>query len=278
MDIAFAFDETYADHAQVAIETVLETHPHRDDLTMWLLTSEEAAKRRERSLERQLAGRARLRLLTAGDEFRSLPSSKHQELTYITPGMYLRLLLPELIGDGAQRLLYLDADIQVWSDLSPLWEVPMDDEVPLAAVRDAFSGTFESYGGMPGVDERHDPQAPYFNSGVLLINLPVWRRQRITEQCLAYLAEHDGNLRFPDQDALNLAAYGRWVRLPHYWNHMHSHRMEPALNEQDPAAVWDMRIMHFAGKRKPWTEDFLPGVRQERYRTLLGRVHAFAAE
>src|SRR5688572_12190101 len=146
MDIAFAFDETYADHAQVAIETVLETHPHRDDLTMWLLTSEVAADKRAGSLQRQMAGRARLRLLTVGNEFRSLPRSKHEELTYLSAGMYLRLLLPDLV-DGPQRLLYLDADIQVCSDLSPLWEVPMGHDVPLAAVRDGLCDTLGSNGG-----------------------------------------------------------------------------------------------------------------------------------
>jgi hypothetical protein len=42
------------------------------------------------------------------------------------------------------------------------------------------------------------------------------------------------------------------------------------------AAGWDMRIMHFAGTRKPWTNHVLPGARQERYRSLLRKVHAFA--
>lgn len=275
MDIAFAFDETYADHAQVAIETVLETQPCRDDLTLWLLTSQVVADKRAASLRRQLAGRARLRLLTTGDEFRALPRSMHEELTYLSAGMYLRLQLPHLV-DGPQRLLYLDVDVQVCADLSPLWEVAMGDDVPLAAVRDGLCDTLGANGGTPGLDERHDPQAPYFNSGVLLINLPVWRRQQVTEQCLAYLAEHDGRLRYPDQDALNLATYGRWLRLPHCWNHMQSYRMEPAYKDYDPTAVWDMRIMHFAGTRKPWTGDFLPGARQERYRSLLRKVHAFA--
>ena len=47
MDIAFAFDEYYADHAQVAMESVLESHEHRSDITFWLLTTDAVAEQRE---------------------------------------------------------------------------------------------------------------------------------------------------------------------------------------------------------------------------------------
>lgn len=273
MDIAFAFDEAYADHAQVAVESVLDCHPGRDDITFWLLTTAEVAKEREPALRRQLAGRGRLRLLATGDEFRALPVVAEDWLAYVSTGMYLRLLLPELVGDQARRLLYLDADTQVCGDLTPLWEVELGD-APLAAVRDAFTATFDTHGGVPGAGPQHDPAAPYFNSGVLLMHLPAWREQRVTARCLDYLDEYAGRLRFPDQDALNLAAYGQWLRLPHRWNNMRSYQLEPDAAEPRPDP--DVRIMHFAGPRKPWTPGFRPGFRQARHHALAARVASFA--
>ncbi|GIG02971.1 glycosyltransferase family 8 protein [Catellatospora citrea] len=271
MDIAFAFDEAYADHAQVAVESLLDCHSGRADITCWLLTTTDVAKEREPALRRQFAGRARLRLLTTGDDFRALPVVDEEWLAYVSTGMYLRLLLPDLIGDQARRLLYLDADVQVCGDLTPLWEVDLGD-APLAAVRDAFTATFATHGGVPGAGAEHDPDAPYFNSGVLLMNLPVWRRERVSARCLAYLADHADRLRFPDQDALNLVAYGTWLRLPHRWNNMRSFLLEQQPRPADP----DVRIMHFAGPRKPWTEGFRPGFRQDRHHALAARVAAFA--
>ncbi|GHJ47638.1 glycosyl transferase family 8 [Catellatospora sp. TT07R-123] len=271
MDIAFAFDEAYAGHARVALESVLD-RGERDDVTFWLLTTDQVAKEQEPSLRRQLAGRGRLHLLTAGDAFRSLPVAELEAMSWLTPGMYLRLLLPDLV-DGPDRLLYLDADVHVCGDLGPLWQVPLDG-VPLAAVRDAFADRFDAFGGIPGSGPEHPADAPYFNSGVILINLPQWRELDVTERCLAYLAENGDRLRFPDQDALNLVAYERWRRLPPRWNHMCSYELEPmAASER---AAQDVRIMHFAGPRKPWTEGFRPGFRQQRHRDLAARVAAFA--
>ncbi|MEV4413037.1 glycosyltransferase family 8 protein [Catellatospora sp. NPDC049609] len=270
MDIAFAFDEAYAEHVQIAVESVLDSHPGPHEPTFWLLTTAAVAKEREPSLRRQLAGRARLRLLTTGDEFRALPVVDEEWLAYVSAGMYLRLLLPDLVGPEVSRLLYLDVDVQVCGDLSPLWQVALG-EAPLAAVRDAFTATFATHGGVPGAGPEHDPAAPYFNSGVLLMNLPVWRRERITARCLAYLAAHAGRLRFPDQDALNLVAYGQWLRLPHRWNNMRSFALEESADTGH-----DTRIMHFAGPRKPWTEGFRPGFRYERHQALAARVAPYA--
>ncbi len=269
MDIAFAFDEAYAEHVQVAVESVLDCHPGSPGLTFWLLTTEAVAKEREPALRRQLAGRGRLRLLTTGDEFRALPVVGEEWLSYVSAGMYLRLLLPGLVGPDVARLLYLDVDVQVSGDLTPLWQLGLGD-APLAAVRDAFTATFATHGGVPGAGPEHDPDAPYFNSGVLLMNLPVWRRDRISAKCLTYLAAYADRLRFPDQDALNLVAYGRWLRLPHRWNNMRSF-----LLEQTPDTPHDTRVMHFAGPRKPWTEGFRPGFRHERYQALAARAAAY---
>ncbi|WP_212831322.1 glycosyltransferase family 8 protein [Catellatospora sp. TT07R-123] len=274
MDIAFAVDETYAEHAQVAMESVLECHPGRDGIVFWLLTTDEVVKTRRGHLERQLAGRAGLHLLTCGDEFRGLPLAEPDWLDYLSPGMYLRLLLPDLIGDGPRRLLYLDADIAVCGDLAPLWTVPLGGGTVLAAVRDAYNATMDAQGGIPGAGADVDGGAPYFNSGMLLIDPAAWRAADVTRRCLDYLVANAPALRFPDQDALNLAAAGHWLRLPHRWNHMRSYDLEPG-----PDAPWpdtDVRIMHFAGRRKPWSEGFRPGHRLARYRRLAEAVAAYA--
>jgi hypothetical protein len=39
-----------------------------------------------------------------------------------------------------------------------------------------------------------------------------------------------------------------------------------------PVAPADVRIMHFAGERKPWTPGFRPGFRLDRHHRLAQRV------
>lgn len=267
MDIAFAFDENYVDHAQVAIESILDCHDHRDDITFWLATTSKVQAERASSLDRQISGRARFEFLTSDDGFRSLPVTQLELCSYISTGMYLRLFLPGLVPQHMQRLLYLDCDVLVNGDLGPLWDLPLGD-APLAAVRDGTNRSAGERGGIPGAGPHIKATAPYFNSGVLLMNLPVWRRTKVTEQCLEYLHEYEDRLRFPDQDALNLVTYGQWLRLERKWNDTVLWWVRP----DEPTSDGHIRVSHFVGPVKPWHSGFSFAGSRDRYRELAARI------
>ena len=267
MDIAFAFDERYADAAQVAIESVLDSHRGRDDLTFWVLTTQAVADERSGALRRQVDGRARVRVLTAGDGYRSLPLSQQAPLGYISAAAYLRLFLPDVLPTDVRRLVYLDSDVIVFGDLSPLWDVPLH-AAPFAAVPETF--LLGDRGGIPGAGPEHDRAAPYFNTGVLLMNLPVWRDLRITERCLGYLHQNAGQLRMADQDALNLVGYGRWVPLSRRWNWM----LYLLESNDDPVPAEEVSIIHFLGPNKPWIGPPRRGYGQDRYHALTAALAA----
>lgn len=268
MDVAFAFDEGYADHAQVAIESILDTQPAGADLRFWLLTTRQVAARRTEGLRRQLDGRAAVEFLTADDGFRSLPDSQRERCRYISTGMYLRLFLPGLLPEGIDRLLYLDSDVLVNGDLAPLGNLPLGD-APVAAVRDGLARSMGYEGGIPGAGSHIRGSAPYFNSGVLVMNLPVWRESTVTERCLDYLVEYADELRFPDQDALNLVCYDRWLRLNSIWNDT----VLWWLKADDHATVrQSVRITHFLGPNKPWQAGFPFSGYRDRYWELAAKV------
>lgn len=44
----------------------------------------------------------------------------------------------------------------------------------------------------------------YFNSGVLLFNLAVWRENKLTQKIADYIRDNVARLRFCDQEALNI--------------------------------------------------------------------------
>jgi UDP-D-galactose:(glucosyl)LPS alpha-1,3-D-galactosyltransferase len=268
MDVAFAFDENYAEPAQVAAESVLAAHESRCHVTLWVMTTHAVWRQRAAGWRRQVAGRGSVNFIEAPEAFRMLPLQQDSRLVYISTGMYLRLFIPEALPPDLDRFLYLDIDTMCVADLRPLWALPSGPHL-LAAVRDLYTKTIGHGWGVPGAEGRLDPAAPYFNSGVLLVNAPLWREQKVTERCLDYLAQHRTRLRFPDQDALNLVNYGQWLRLPRQWNYMGSHVLEPT-DESQPNDE-DARILHFTGKPKPWESDFPAGVRLNRYTELARR-------
>ncbi|GAA2703985.1 glycosyltransferase family 8 protein [Micromonospora olivasterospora] len=147
---------------------------------------------------------------------------------YLSPAMYLRLLVPGALPAEVERVLYLDCDTLCTNSLTPLFELDMGG-APLGAVRDPFNRRLLDMGGIPGLAQYHDldPYALYYNSGVLLIDVARWKECEVTGKSLAYLARHAHESRYPDQDALNYATYGTWLRLPHRWNDLMAWRLEP---------------------------------------------------
>lgn len=162
---------------------------------------------------------------------------------------FYRLLIPSMLP-GLERVLYLDCDLLVRAPLDELFDAPLQG-APLGAVPDAYPPADCKRLGLP-------LEYSYFNSGVLLMDLPAMRQHRIALKALAHLSEHNGNrdlCRYADQDGLNVAAAGHWHRSPETWNFNIYHAM------QDPAGLPEPRrtllskgpaIVHFSDRRKPW--------------------------
>jgi lipopolysaccharide biosynthesis glycosyltransferase len=98
-----------------------------------------------------------------------------------------------------------------------------------------------------------DPDTPYFNAGVMVVDLPLWRSLDIRTQAIAYLQRTDITVTLFDQEALNAVVAGRWRELPPIWNATRywykSHRRTgPYASVLDEA-----RILHFLSEDKPWT-------------------------
>lgn len=196
----------------------------------------------------------------------------------ITAATYLRHQLPDVLAD-LRKVIYVDADTIINADLTPLFATDIS-EVLLSAVPD--------FAQLLGSLEWHDYRAvyegriytfrdyiekvlgigdlaslPYFNSGVLLINLDEWRRHRLGERVMSFVAEHE--LKFPDQDSLNRHVGGNFVRLDARWNAQApcAKRRAPFLGRlfREKQSDWDVVrhrwfrdpwIVHFAGANKPW--------------------------
>jgi lipopolysaccharide biosynthesis glycosyltransferase len=156
---------------------------------------------------------------------------------------YARLALPNMVGED--QLFYLDADIIVQAPWASLWNAGCGDAT-IAAAPDVITQTL----GNDHLDLEKfglDPAAPYFQAGLLLINLEKWREQLVSEKVLDYLRENPGHCRFWDQSALNVVLYRQWRQLPPSWN-------TPAwwADQRKNGVNLEVPALHFVGPHKPW--------------------------
>jgi lipopolysaccharide biosynthesis glycosyltransferase len=172
---------------------------------------------------------------------------------YFTPAMWYRALLPERLA-AVDRVLYLDVDTIAVDSLEPLWAIDLGDNY-IGAVTNVFEPEHHDRATLLGLC---GPDA-YFNTGVLLMNLALMRRDGSTDALRRYALEHCNDLLWPDQDAFNVVLGHRRLPLHPRWNCMNSvmHREEGARvfgAEALEEARRQPAIRHFEGPgiNKPW--------------------------
>lgn len=144
--------------------------------------------------------------------------------------------LPCFISDFVEedKVLYLDCDLVVTRDLTPLFNVELGD-FPLAAVKDL--------GGQVYFGEH------IFNSGVMLINNRIWKQEEIRKQLIELTNELHDKVTQDVQSILNILFKTRWLALDFKYNcstlHMHFSDYRPESGTHPP-------IIHYLTERKPW--------------------------
>ncbi|GAA4760047.1 glycosyltransferase family 8 protein [Citricoccus nitrophenolicus] len=178
----------------------------------------------------------------------------HHSAFLSTASLY-RLLLGEVLPKSLRRVLYLDADTIVASSIAPLYDRPLDHEAVVGAVPDAQSPWAAGPLGPPWQELGLDPSSGYFNSGVLLIDLERWRRDRTGLRCLELLRRLKP--AWGDQDGLNTVLEGRWHQLPRRWNVQSADVRGSSIawalwTSEIRDAVSRPGIMHYTEGDKPW--------------------------
>jgi lipopolysaccharide biosynthesis glycosyltransferase len=254
---AFAAEGDYAIPLATAVGSLVRHLASNHELTrIWILDLD-AEPRTRRCVENVIRRHAHSDVelewmpVTASD-IRDVPVEGH-----LVPVTYARLLLPALLPPEIESVIYLDSDLVVRRDLSELANLSPDSA--LAAVQDYAVETID--GPLSGVaDATSKPNgAKYFNCGVLVMNLRLWRELDLAEQLFAF-AQRNAPLKHSDQDALN-ALVADWRELPLEWN------VQSRINWLDGATptrlITELRrrrgeldssgyVLHFSGPSKPW--------------------------
>jgi len=179
-----------------------------------------------------------------------------------SPMTYARLILGELL-EGFPKAIYLDSDILIMRDISELFHVDLTD-CSLGAVRDSVMSSW--------VNQQHHYRhiyneqvlhivspLDYFNGGVLLLNIPEFRKKHPFSKLLGEARKNQ--FEWMDQDVLNKECHGDVKFLPLSWNFMArpfgqwndiEERSAPkSVYEAYKDAYRDPAIIHYAGSGTP---------------------------
>jgi lipopolysaccharide biosynthesis glycosyltransferase len=154
---------------------------------------------------------------------------------------YARMLIPELFPEECEAI-YCDSDILLTKGLEDFLTGTVE-EFDLVAVQDAAVGTIKNDCQWKELPLSHEND-PYFNSGLMRINLNAWREHQITTRSLEIAKREPEKCRYWDQSILNYLCVGR-VRFIEKVNNLQ-------IREDDKSIVHEDANIHFVGNRKPW--------------------------
>jgi len=190
----------------------------------------------------------------------------------LPPATVFRIVATEVLPPELSRVVYLDCDVLVRHPPDALWSVDLGD-APVAAVRDAYLSVVCM--DVPWRRWGIDPSAPYYNAGLLVMELDLWRSLDIAARGIALLREV--RLPFSDQSALNIVFANKWRSLSPKWNVQTHHlagQRSRAWAFEDYAelerAVADPVIVHVNEGRfsRPWQVESSHPFRDAWFETL----------
>lgn len=258
MNIAFCADSKYVDYLCVALNSVILSNK-TEDLKFYIISADFTDS--EKDIVKSI-------LLKSPDVkadvvFLSINAavfSKLPTMAHISIATYYRLLLPEILPDEVEKILYIDGDLLCLDSLASFYNQDLEGYA-VSAGRDFYNDDVTCYNRL-----EYPFENGYFNAGVLLINLKYWRQNQIAEKAMDFITKHPEKCDFSDQDALNKTLNGKvfWtdfrnnciISFFYHLKDFSKSKISIKYKREIEAAVNNPCIVHFTGGCKPWHEDY----------------------
>lgn len=158
--------------------------------------------------------------------------------------IYYKLLIPKLVPNNVDRILFCDVDMIVNKSIDGLYNIDFENKF-VAACSDYFVNKY-NVGHKKNLKLENED---YFNVGVLLLNLNELRKINLFEQSIEIIEKNKEHLKFPEQDILNIVCKDKVIYLDEKYNYITKIRgfkdlMKYILKKDNSEKIV---IFHYAG-------------------------------
>ena len=155
---------------------------------------------------------------------------------YITISCNHRIFIASICQEYS-KAIYFDPDTIILRDLSPIINYKFNTII----------SALQEFSDM-NVNTFNNPDRPYFNNGVFIVNLDKWRDNDIESKLLGWQHVH-GITSCPEQDAMNAILVNDWTPMPVSFNAFaYLYQVNQVFASQNSNPM----IVHFVGPDKPW--------------------------
>lgn len=183
-----------------------------------------------------------------------LKYSSKLKLKHSSMSIYAKVFIYDLLPEYVEKVLFLDSDIVLLNDPAELFDFDIDNHL-IGAVQDYYykNAPFEMKEALNLYSEDD-----YFNSGVMLVNVCRWKKEKISEKSIQFMVDQGHRTMFHDQDGFNFAIKGDWKRLSPFWNPNSRNVIRTENGETIEITSKEIyqhgmaKLVHYIGSNKPW--------------------------
>jgi len=254
MNLLFAFDQNYVKQFLCTFRSVLYHHSKNISLTIFILYLDTTKDNQKNVIQLQ-TDLENLRKIKSFDD--NIILFDHQRVTnfpikvndHVSLATYIRLFITQYLPDNVDKIIYLDSDLIIRTSLHVLWEKDLKDNY-LAAVSQGRKNPEQFYRHYYNFKGFTRDKFIIFNAGVLVINLKLWRKDKLLDKFIPFIKDNHKHLRFHDQDVLNCLCMDKWLKLNWKWNYYLNIKHSPDQR------INDSKIIHYNSSDKPWNSDY----------------------
>ena len=261
--VCIVSSDEYGPFASVVIQSLICTATSENNYDIVLLSDDMLMRNRWR-IESQAEGHdnVSIRIIDISEIVKEF---QFYTWAHFTSNTYYRLLTPDLFS-AYDKIIYLDSDIVVNQDIAELYQTDLEDYL-LAAAYDTHVVSYCMQD--PPLEQREyniktlNMEVPeqYFQAGVSLFNVKAFRENYESGYLITQGSAHQ--LRWLDQDLLNMLCYGKIKRLPNKWNvmvanvtpYVDEYYLPAELRKEYYAARRNPGIIHYVGRAMPCYTD-----------------------
>ena len=215
MDILYQCDDNYAPFTGVSLYSLLENNKDLDTIRIFVI-NDSISPRNQELMRNCVTSYGRILIFIDAKEITDATGSniiRSYKGTRKNTNSFLKILAIDLLPDDVEKILYLDSDTLVLNSLSKLEKINLNGHL-MAMVMDSLVDKSKQLIGFARSD-------PYYNSGVIYIDVDLWKKQQCGARAIQHAMTHSyGTV---DQDLLNVEFKDTVLTLPPKFNFQPHH-------------------------------------------------------
>ena len=217
INIVLVCDDYYTVLLVAFLKSVEVNHKKDETITVFIVSDNISTKNKLRIEKSLLLKKMVLHWIEMED---AIP--KDVSLPFVTNSyplnIFLRILIPYFIPSNVKRVIYFDVDMIMLGDISDLWNIEIGDSI-VGAVCDSIGADENTIevGVRNYLELGLNPNERYFNSGLLIIDIPKWLGENVTQRTFDAISKNKKYAALSDQYGLNISLYKQWFSIDRLW-------------------------------------------------------------